>query len=188
MVNAFGMYVIKALIDILGRDRLYPNLDLKKLEFRTCITDISMLLPHEDVDDDTVELIINDVVENGVIKYPVVADVRTFIILDGHHRVEALRELGYDYVPVFFVDYAKEYVDVYPLRKDLPVSKVSVLEKVFLSMEVFPHKTTKHIYKGFTILPTFTRSEYLKNPRGNSKILPIPHITCYDYLKFIYRT
>ncbi len=104
--------MIKTLVDIFGRDRLYPNLDLKKLEFKTCVVDISMLFPHEDVDRGIVELIIDDIVENGVVKYPVVVDVRTFIILDGHHRVEALKELGYDYVPVFFVDYAKDYVDV----------------------------------------------------------------------------
>jgi hypothetical protein len=179
-VKLLGMYVIKTLVDIFGRDRLYPNLDLKKLEFKTCVVDISMLFPHEDVDRGTVELIINDIVENGVVKYPVVVDVRTFIILDGHHRVEALKELGYDYVPVFFVDYAKDYVDVYPFRKDLPVSKASVIKKVFLSKEVFPHKTTRHVYKGFTILPTFTKSECLRNPQTNFKTLSISYILCYE--------
>jgi hypothetical protein len=179
-VKLLGMYVIKTLVDIFGRDRLYPNLDLKKLEFKTCVVDISMLFPHEDVDRGTVELIIDDIVENGVVKYPVVVDVRTFIILDGHHRVEALKELGYDYVPVFFVDYAKDYVDVYPFRKDLPVSKASVIKKVFLSKEVFPHKTTRHVYKGFTILPTFTKSECLRNPQTNFKTLSIPYILCYE--------
>ncbi len=170
--------MIRTLIDIFGRDRLYPNLDLKKLELKTCVVDISMLFPHEDIDEGGLELIINDIVENGIIKYPIVVDVRTFIILDGHHRVEALRKLGYNYVPVFFVDYAKEYINVYPFRKELPVSKVSVIEKVFLSKGVFPYKTTRHVYKGFTILPTFIKSEYLKEPHKTSKTLLIPYILC----------
>ena len=176
------MSVVDLLRGILGSDRLYPWIEPSKLHLRTCIVGVSLLTPHEDVFRDHVDLVAGDISRSGYVKFPVVADVRTFIVLDGHHRLEALRELGIRYVPVFFVDYAEDYVDVYPFRKEVPVSKTSVVAKALVERSLYPPKTTRHVYRGVTVLPTFTPLELLEAPHRASRALLIaPDIVCYGW-------
>lgn len=167
---------------LLGTDRLYPWIEPPKLHLRTCLVEVSLLAPHEDVDREHLNLIEEDITRSNYVKYPLVVDVRTFIVLDGHHRLEALKELGFRYVPVFFVDYAENYVDVYPFRKDIKVSKSSVISKVLAERSIYPPKTTRHVYQGISILPTFTPLQLLEAPhRSSSTLLIAPNIVCYGW-------
>jgi len=43
--------------------------------------------------------------EDKTVKDPVMVDERTLVVLDGMHRVVALRELGYSYIPCCLIDY-----------------------------------------------------------------------------------
>ncbi len=176
------MSVVDLLRNLLGFDRLYPWIEPSKLHLRTCIVGTSLLTPHEDVVRDHVDLVEGDISRSGYVKFPLVVDVRTFIVLDGHHRLEALRELGIRYAPVFFVDYAESYVEVYPFKKEIPVSKVSVVTKALIERSLYPHKTTRHVYHGVTILPTFTPLELLRAPHRSSRALLIaPDVVCYGW-------
>jgi hypothetical protein len=144
------------LISRIGRDRLYQYIDPYKDSLKTFIIPIDILNPHEDVIESHIDYIAKDIVASGYIKYPIVVDSRTLIILDGHHRAEILKRLGIKYIPAFLVDYIQDYIDVYPLRKDIPVSKTSIIDMAILKKSVYPPKTSKHIYHGFTILPSYT--------------------------------
>lgn len=176
------MSLIDFLRGLLGSDRLYPWIEPSKLHLRTCIVETSLLAPHEDVDRKHLDLIEEDIAKSNYVKYPLVVDVRTFIVLDGHHRLEALKELGFRYAPVFFVDYAESYVDVYPFRKDIKVSKSSVVSKVLVERSLYPHKTTRHVYQGVSILPTFTSLQILEAPHVSPRTLLIaPNIVCYGW-------
>lgn len=168
------------IINIFGRDRIYKDVDPKKLQLRTCIVDASLLLPHEDVDKQRLEMVIRDVEMAGYVKYPVVVDLRTFIILDGHHRVRALSELGFKYIPTFFVDYVEEYVDVKPFRKEIRVSKYSVIRKVYDEKGVYPPKTTRHVFSGIIIPASYIPLSILKKGNGGLNYLPkISDIVCF---------
>ena len=79
---------------------------------KTCIIHYKLLREHEGVFKDKVEFLCELLESNGFLKYPLLVDARTFTILDGHHRFHALRNLGYEYVPVFLVDYAETYINV----------------------------------------------------------------------------
>ncbi len=92
---------------------------------------------------------------------PLVVDAASFVVLDGHHRLQALRELGCRLAPVRFVDYASESVKVKPRRKRVAVSKELVLGKA-LAGETFPCKTTRHEHPLKKAPASATRLEELK--------------------------
>jgi len=49
-------------------------------------------------------LIREEILKDGMLRYPIVVDERTFVILDGMHRWLALKSLGYELIPVILVD------------------------------------------------------------------------------------
>lgn len=77
---------------------------------------------------------------------PVLADKKTFVLLDGHHRLLALKELGIRRIPALLVDYRGRDIKVKPRRKKIPVNKKAVISNA-LSNKLFPPKTTKHVMK-----------------------------------------
>lgn len=64
-------------------------------------------------------------------------------MLDGHHRLEALRMLGCQYAPAVLVDYSHESVKLAPRRKKISVSKKKVVARAARG-KPFPRKTTRH--------------------------------------------
>lgn len=173
-MNDYRIDLLQLLIEIFGRDRIYREVDPQKLQLKTCVVDPSLLLPHEDIDHNRLKLVVEDIIYSGYVKYPVVVDVRTFIVLDGHHRVRATEELGLKYVPVFFVDYLEDYIDVRPSRKDIPISKQLVIRKVYWEGKVYPPKTTRHIYNGIVVPASYAPLTILRGDfRNTFKILDI---------------
>jgi gas vesicle protein len=45
-----------------------------------------------------------EILKDGILKYPIIADEKTHVILDGMHRWLALKSLGYTLIPVILVD------------------------------------------------------------------------------------
>ncbi len=109
------------------------------------LADISVLRPHEMVDKAHLEELLRQIVSDGVLKTPVIVDKETMVILDGHHRVEALRRLGAGKVPVVLVDYRDPRILVKSWDGIEPPSKDEVLERARRG-HLFPPKTTRHVY------------------------------------------
>lgn len=176
------MSVINTLIQLLGKSAIIDSNLIHKLEFKTCLVPLKVLKKHEDIDYHHKKLVIDEIVNSGYIKYPLLVDVRTFIVLDGHHRLAALKDLGFKYVPVFFVDYAMEYIDVVPFRKDYHINKITVIRKVFVDKDLFPPKTTRHILHGLRLQPSFISLKELKIHRSKLFHVEIDGFTilCYD--------
>lgn len=84
--------------------------------------------------------------KEGCLKRPIIVDKRSLVILDGHHRVEALRQLGATHVPAHLVDYQSAEVRVYLRRKYL---SMDIIKQAVLycgtTGRVFPVKTTRHV-------------------------------------------
>ncbi len=72
---------------------------------------IASLIPHEDVLESRVREIVEDIKVRGL-KYPIVVDRESRIIIDGHHRVEAFKRLGITKIPAVLVDYGSDLVDI----------------------------------------------------------------------------
>jgi hypothetical protein len=87
----------------------------------------------------------------GRFNVPILIDLHTKTILDGHHRCYAANRMRLQKVPCYQIDYLDNpKVDVHSRRPEIFIDKNSVL-KMALSEGVFPEKTTRHIYT----LPTF---------------------------------
>jgi len=112
-------------------------------ELRVRLVDISELKGHERTDECRLKALKDEIESDGILKKPIVVDERTRVILDGHHRVEALRLLGCSRIPVCFVNYASEKIGVKGTNKNLEVTKPKVLEAA-LKGEPFPPKSTWH--------------------------------------------
>ncbi|MFT4308779.1 MAG: ParB N-terminal domain-containing protein [Candidatus Woesearchaeota archaeon] len=99
------------------------------------------LRPHERIDEERLKEVISEIRSHGVV--PIVIDETTGVILDGHHRCEALRTLGYVSVPVRAVDYQNDSVVLEAWRTGETVTKEQVV-RCALCGELLPAKTTRH--------------------------------------------
>ena len=107
------------------------------------LVSVSELKPHEEIDENRLSEVLESITREGL-KYPVVVDRRTNIIIDGHHRFNTFKKLNVDKIPVFYVDYFDARI-VLDSWRGLKLTKNDVIEKVD-SGKLFLHKTTKHVF------------------------------------------
>ena len=101
---------------------------------------------HEAIDENQVRRVKKMMTQTREFYPPLLVDSTTRVILDGHHRFGASKELGCNHIPCYCVDYLDdETVEVESWREEDTVTKEEVI-KMGLSDEVFPLKTTRHIY------------------------------------------
>jgi hypothetical protein len=112
------------------------------------IVEIDKLRQHEAIQDELLEDFINMLRDDGVFKVPILVDEKDYVVLDGHHRVEALKRMGYTKIPVYLVDYWDEAIEVttWPEAEIENVTKEMILE-MGRSEDVFPPKTSRHNVK-----------------------------------------
>ncbi|MCR4428356.1 MAG: ParB N-terminal domain-containing protein [Caldiserica bacterium] len=105
----------------------------------------SALKEHEMVDPVHLDELSREIKRDGFLFFPVMVDRSSLVILDGHHRVSALIDLGCQLIPSFLVDYQDESIQVSSWRPEIPVEKESVILRG-LSGKPFPPKTSRHIW------------------------------------------
>ncbi|MEM3700579.1 MAG: ParB N-terminal domain-containing protein [Candidatus Bathyarchaeia archaeon] len=76
----------------------------EKQDFKIVFLPIDSLKPHEKGSPLYLELLKQEILRDGLLKYPIIADEKTHVILDGMHRWLALKSLGYSLIPVLLVD------------------------------------------------------------------------------------
>jgi len=76
----------------------------QKSNLKIVLLPIDELKPHEKGSPLYLELLKREILRDGVLKYPIIADEKTRVILDGMHRWLALKSLGYRLIPVILVD------------------------------------------------------------------------------------
>ncbi len=74
---------------------------------------ISRLRPHEETVERLSEALLRRLIRDGVQRDPVVVDEASGTILDGTHRVDALRKAGAEFALTYLVDYADPQVRLY---------------------------------------------------------------------------
>jgi len=112
------------------------------------LLDVGLLHSHEEIQPGLLERTIDEIKRDGYVKRPILVADRYFVILDGHHRFEALRLLGCRRVPAYVIDYFSDIVDL-TLWPDATVKEVTKEEVIRrgLAGELFPPKTTRHILR-----------------------------------------
>ena len=130
------------------------SLSLKRkqllIPWRVHIVPIGLLKPHEEVCRDYLLKLYDEIVEDKVLKKPLLVEDRYHIVLDGHHRYAVLKMLGARAAPVFLVDYSSSLVEVYSWREDWNITK-EVVVNAGLTESKLPYKTSRHILRNLVI-------------------------------------
>ena len=73
-----------------------PGVGAEELRVRVVleVLEIDVLRPHERTRDELLAQLTAEIRRDGVLKLPVLVEQEHHVILDGHHRYEALRRLG----------------------------------------------------------------------------------------------
>ncbi|MFQ6129021.1 MAG: ParB N-terminal domain-containing protein [Thermoplasmata archaeon] len=118
------------------------------MRYRFEITDIAILHSHEAIDPEMLDYLAKQIAEDGVLIKPIIVDDNDFVILDGHHRLEALKKLGCTRIPVYLVDYMDGAIEVvtWPGAVVDEITKGEIIA-MGLSDNVYPPKTSRHIVK-----------------------------------------
>ncbi len=107
---------------------------------------IDGLKPHEKVQLDHLHKLKKEIVEDGYLIKPIIVDINTNIILDGHHRFHIIRDLGLELMPVWLIDYQNNEIQVTAWEKGKNITKKDVLQ-AGLTGKLLKPKTSRHMLK-----------------------------------------
>lgn len=104
---------------------------------------IDDIIPHEDIETTTAIALASAIAQAGVVTDPLVLESSSMVLLDGHHRLHALRRLGAERAPCVLIAYGAPGVHLDSWRADVPVDRERVL-KAARSSVLLPVKTSRH--------------------------------------------
>lgn len=122
------------------------------MSYRIEIVPIDSLHQHEQIIPERLAKVVEIVTREQCVDVPVVVDEKSRVILDGHHRFNALKQLGAKKVPALLIDYFDDSlisVEARPESGFKSLSKKEIID-MGLSDKVFKPKTTRHKLK-FTL-------------------------------------
>lgn len=82
------------------------------MEIEIGVKPIDEVYIHEETIPRLLAQLVSDIEHNGEVRNPIIVDSNTSVVLDGMHRVTALREMGCRYLPVCLVDYTSPKITV----------------------------------------------------------------------------
>jgi hypothetical protein len=88
------------------------KLEAQGLELEIGVKPIDEVYIHEETIPWLLAQLVSDIEHNGEVRNPIIVDSNTSVVLDGMHRVTALREIGCRYLPVCLVDYTSPKINV----------------------------------------------------------------------------
>ena len=94
----------------MGRWSMGIHLKTPHLDLEIKIMLISDLFIHEETIPSALELLKDEILSEGVLKHPIIVDSKTNVVLDGMHRLAALRSIGCNLTPVSLVDYQNPHI------------------------------------------------------------------------------
>ncbi|MCI4319225.1 MAG: ParB N-terminal domain-containing protein [Thermoplasmata archaeon] len=98
---------------------------------------------HEEIVPERVEALVQEIRGSGRVEQPILVARGSGVVLDGHHRFEALRRLGVSKVPAWVVDYEDTLVQLDRWDSGPALSKSDVVERARAGRP-FPPKTSRH--------------------------------------------
>jgi hypothetical protein len=116
----------------------------KKIQTQVTLLPFEWLVEHEEVDPVYLEVLITEIASDGILKLPITVDKATNVIIDGHHRFHALRQLSCKNIPVALINYDSDDIRVLAWNEEEQITKKTVLNAAF-SGKKLPPKTSKHL-------------------------------------------
>ena len=93
-------------------ENLWFKLAAPGLELQLGLEDLGKVHIHEEIIPELLDKLVDEIKSSGKVKDPIIVDSRTLVVLDGMHRVAALRKLGCKYLSACSVDYQNPNVRV----------------------------------------------------------------------------
>jgi len=84
----------------------------KGLDLHITALNVNALHLHEEVFPDLLNRIIQSIRRDGYVRDPIIVDRESLVVLDGTHRLAALKKMGCKWVPVCLVDYGNPAITV----------------------------------------------------------------------------
>ncbi|MEM0482967.1 MAG: ParB N-terminal domain-containing protein [Nitrososphaerota archaeon] len=116
------------------------------LNLKPVLVRLEELREHEEYNPEHLEELLAEIKNDGVLKRPIIADAKTKVILDGHHRYNCMKRLGKTHIPVYFVDYWRPEIEVLPWDNKPPVTKEMVINAGLTGMKL-PSKSSRHMVR-----------------------------------------
>lgn len=109
-----------------------------KLKVEIALVSINKLKPHERFIPERVDAVLDSIVKTKVLRRPLIVDSKTLTVIDGTHRLEALRRLGVRAVPALLIDYesceeivVERWVRIYEIKDNDRNTVLRKLNEVF---------------------------------------------------------
>ncbi len=102
------------------------------------------LLPHEEIHGPTVRALAAHLRQVGVVSDPIWVAEGSNVILNGHHRVAALRSLGAERAPAWVIPYDSDLIRLERWQEGPPIPRAEVVRRA-AARQLFSPKTTRHI-------------------------------------------
>lgn len=115
--------------------------------FDLALIKLEKLKPHEDVNCVYLRELKKEIESDGILKFAIAVNKNENIILDGHHRTAALKELGCVKIPVIFVNYSSPDIEVQSQRNGIQLTKKEIIEAGLSLKKLLPPKTSKHVIR-----------------------------------------
>ena len=115
-------------------------------QVRFAVVELARLHGHERTREPLLGDLVAQIKKDGYLRRPILVEAEHLVILDGHHRVEALRILGCRKIPVYLVDYGDPAIVLatWPGAIVSTVTKEEVVDRGVRG-DPFPPKTTRHV-------------------------------------------
>jgi len=125
----------------------------EKSNLKIVLLPIDELKPHEKGSPIYLELLEKEILRDGILKYPIIVDEKTHVILDGMHRWLTLKRLGYTLIPVILVDafqnpkirVGRRRIHRYSCNSDEEISIEEVIS-AGLSGRLMKPRSTRHFF------------------------------------------
>ena len=104
----------------------------------------NLLKQHEKIRKNHLNQLFEQIQKDGFISDPIVADKNTMVILDGHHRFNAIKLFGLTSSPVYLVNYKSKKIKVTSWRKGGEKITKQLVMKAGLSGNLLRPKTSRH--------------------------------------------
>jgi len=100
----------------------------EKLNLRIAVLEISALLLHEETIPEFLEQLTWSIKKDGCLNHPIIVDAESLLVLDGVHRVAALKRLGCKRIPACLVDYKSPAVQIFNWYRT--IGRVNTIESL----------------------------------------------------------
>ncbi|UCH57834.1 MAG: ParB N-terminal domain-containing protein [Candidatus Bathyarchaeota archaeon] len=143
------------------------------LRLDIALVETDRLLLHEETIPESLEQLLEEIERDGVLRSPVIVDRESLVVLDGMHRVEALRSIGCRFTCVCLVDYQSREIKVDRwCRVTRRTVRIEELKEKFSELDTYKISLRKSDVRGGADFLLMLNDGFYRMVSSESGILP----------------